>query len=178
MDLTSQSFDAGKAFIANSRQLLNDDFLPRLRKALDQLPDGDAWWRPNEYSNSVANLLLHLAGNVRQWILSGIGDLPDARDRAAEFRATDGADPETLLARLAETVEEACRLIEALDETQLVATYSIQGDDVTGLYAIYHVVEHFAWHCGQAVWITKARAGADHGLAFFDDAVVNRLYND
>ena len=164
--------------VRESAQFLRDVYVPRLKRALEVLPAGDLWWRPHAGALSIGVVLTHLEGNVRQWILSGIGDLPDARDRAAEFRATDGEDRETLLTRLTQTVEEACRLIEALDETQLVATYAIQGDDVTGLYAVYHVVEHFGWHTGQAVWIAKARAGADHGLAFFDDGVVDRAHND
>ena len=169
--------ELSSAVVRESARFLRDVYVPRLKRALEVLPAGDLWWRPHEGVISIGVILTHLEGNVRQWILSGIGDHPDARDRAAEFRATDGADSEALFARLMQTVDEACRLIEALDETRLLATYSIQGDDVTGLYAVHHVVEHFAWHSGQAVWIAKARAGADHGVAFFDDAKVNRAHN-
>jgi uncharacterized damage-inducible protein DinB len=169
--------ELSSGFVRESAKFLSDVYVPRLKRALELLPAEDLWWRPHESVLSTGVVLTHLEGNVRQWILSGIGDIPDARDRAAEFAATDGADAETLLARLKETVDESCRLIEALDESQLNATYPIQGDDVTGLYAIYHVVEHFAWHTGQAVWIAKARAGANHDLAFFDDAAVNRAQN-
>ena len=163
--------------VRESARFLRDVYVPRLRRALEVLPASDLWWRPHAGVLSIGVVLTHLEGNVRQWILSGIGELADIRDRAAEFRATHGADRETLLARLVETVAEACRLIEALDETRLVARYTIQGDEVTGLYAVHHVVEHFAWHSGQAVWIAKARAGVDHGVAFYDDAEVDRAQN-
>jgi uncharacterized damage-inducible protein DinB len=156
---------------------LRDTYVPRLRRALEALPDGDLWWRPHDGVLAFGTILLHLDGNVRQWICSGLGGAPDQRERAAEFAATgaeDGhADGAALLERLASTVAEACAVIERMDAAALARTWSIQGFDVTGLYAVSHVVEHFSWHTGQAVWIAKARAGAAHGVAFFDEARVN-----
>ena len=165
-----------EAFRAASTETLKT-FLTRMRTAVEALPERDLWWRPHEASTSVGNLLLHLSGNVRQWISGGLGGAADARDRASEFAARDGATRAGLLARLEGVVEEACRVIDGLDDAALQRPVTIQGFATTGLRAVYHVVEHFAWHTGQVVWIAKARAGADHGIAFYDDDALNRARN-
>ena len=84
--------DAGRAFIERSRKYLRDDYFVRIRMAVAKLSPADLWWRPNESSNSVGNLLLHLAGNARQWIVSGVGGQPDVRRRQQEFDAREGLD--------------------------------------------------------------------------------------
>jgi len=130
---------------------------------------------------AVGNILLHLEGNVRQWICGGLGGAPDRRDRAAEFRATGDRSPQgdgaKLLERLRACVEQAAALIAALDPDSLERSYVIQGSEVTGVFAVTHVVEHFSWHTGQAVWIAKARAGQGHGLSFYDEKRVNEARN-
>jgi uncharacterized damage-inducible protein DinB len=157
--------------------LLHDTYLPRLRRALDELPVADLWWRPHERATSVGNLLLHLQGNVRQWIVSGLGGAPDRRERSGEFAAREGAGKAELLAALSATVDEACVVIARLDERALTAPITIQGIATTGLAAVLHVVEHFSWHTGQVTWIAKERAGAGHGLAFYDDSRLNAARN-
>src|SRR5262249_48823441 len=118
---------------------------------------------------SVGNLLLHLQGNIRQWICCGLGGAPDRRDRDAEFAAESGADAAKLLAALRATVEEACRVIARLDAEALAGRVSIQGFELTRLAAVVHVTEPMSWHAGQVAWIAKARAGARHELHFYDD---------
>ena len=169
--------ELSSTFLRECVGYLRDTYLPRLERALEALPGGDLWWRPHAGAITFGTVLLHLEGNVRQWIVSGLGGARDERDRASEFSASDGPDGAILLGRLAQTVQEACRVIEGLDEAALLAEHPIQGERVTGLHAVQHVVEHFAWHTGQALWIAKARAGADHGVAFFDDAKIDRLRN-
>src|SRR5581483_689957 len=107
-----------------------------------------------ENENAVGNLLLHLEGNVRQWILSGVGELRDTRDRSAEFAARAGEDAGALFARLHGTVTEAVRLIRALPHRRLVDKVSIQGEEPTVLSAIFHVVEHFSGHTYQVILLT------------------------
>lgn len=163
-------------FAHEMAKYLRETYVPRLARALEALPDGDLWWRPHDGVLAFGTVLLHLEGNVRQWICAGLGGRPDARDRAAEFAATGAAGEPSgaeLLARLRATVDEACAVILALDAAALARTWRIQSFDVTGLHAVSHVVEHFSWHTGQAVWIAKARAGAAHGVAFYDEARVN-----
>src|SRR6266516_2599291 len=79
----------GAAFLAQSREYLTGHYLPKIRAAVERLSEEDTWWRPNEASNSVGNLMLHLAGNIRQWIVSGVGGVPGVRDRSAEFARRD-----------------------------------------------------------------------------------------
>jgi len=162
-------------FVRESARYLRDVYLPRLERALAILPRADLWWRPHPEVIATGTVLLHLAGNVRQWILSGLGGERDERERAAEFAAGagDGREAEELLAHLSQTVRAAAAVIEALDPAALARPIVIQGFTVTGREAVYHVVEHFSWHVGQVVWMAKARAGAGHGLAFFDESQVN-----
>jgi len=163
-------------FVEESARYLRDVYLPRMRRAVETLPESDLWWRPHEGITSVGNLLLHLEGNVRQWIVCGLGGAPDARDRGAEFAAREGAPKADLLRELERTVGEACAVIEA--EADLDRAFDCQGIETTVLGAVYHVVEHFGWHTGQVVWIAKLRAGARHGIAFYDDAKLNAKLND
>ena len=171
------AIDRGRAFLDESARYLTDVYMPRMARALQVLPTGDLWWRPHDGALSFATILLHLEGNVRQWIVCGLGGAPDARDRASEFAATDGPDGTALLARLSETVAAAATILRQLDAGDLSATRSIQGDEHDVQAAIYHVIEHFSWHTGQAVWIAKARAGASHDVHFYDDDAVNKLRN-
>ena len=161
---TSRDYDAGHAFIEASRVYLRDDYMKRLRRALTSLPEEDVWWRPNEASNSVGNLLLHLAGNARQWIVSGVGGRADMRERDSEFAARGGQSGKDALARLEEVVLQVDEVLSQLTPSALEERRTIQGNDVTVLQAIYHVVEHFSMHTGQILYIAKLRTGADLGL--------------
>jgi hypothetical protein len=109
----------------------------------------------------VGNLVLHLEGNVRQWIVSGLGGTPDRRVRDLEFSETGPILPRRLIARLRRVVTDAGRVMGKLDGEALARTYSIQGFRVTGLRAVFHVAEHFSHHSGQIILLTKFLAGKD-----------------
>ncbi len=166
------------SFATISAGYLRDTYVPRIREALAQIPDERLWWRPHEGTTSIGNLLLHLEGNVRQWILSGLGGAADDRERATEFAAREGGGRDELLAALGATVDEAATLIAGFGDDVLGVQHRIQGFEVGGLEAVYHVVEHFSWHTGQITWMAKALAGEGHGLAFFDEEAVNRARNE
>jgi uncharacterized damage-inducible protein DinB len=136
----------------------------RIETCLTELPSHSLWARDSENENAVGNLLLHLDGNVRQWILSGIGAVPDARDRPSEFSARTGADASVLFAKLRDTVGEALALIRALPHRRLAEAVSIQGYNTTVLSAIFHVVEHFSGHTYQIILLTKRLTGKDLGF--------------
>jgi len=136
----------------------------RIETCLDELSDEQVWARGKASENAVGNLVLHLRGNVGQWVVSHIGGQPDHRVRDAEFAARGGAGKAELAARLRATVEEALHVIGGLTEEQLTARHSIQGYDVSVLEAIYHVVEHFSMHTGQIVFITKLLTTGDLGF--------------
>jgi uncharacterized damage-inducible protein DinB len=112
----------------------------------------------------VGNLVLHLAGNVRQWIIAGLGGEPDRRQRDREFSEQGPIPRPALQARLQTTVAEACRVIERLEPRDLGRVHSIQGFRVSGLDALSHVVEHFAYHTGQIIFVTKLKRGEDLGF--------------
>lgn len=104
--------------------------------------------------------MLHLSGNVRQWIVGGVGQQPNERNRQLEFDERKSIPKEQLLARLRTVLDEADALLASLTEADLTEPREIQGHDTTGLKAIYHVVEHFSTHTGQILWITKSQPGA------------------
>ena len=164
--MTTPETETAQAFIAKARSFLGEDFLPKIERCLEQLSDEDVWWRANPESNSIGNLLLHLAGNVGQWIVSGIGGASDARVRQQEFDRQDGITRAELLARLRQVLADADGALASLDPARLLEQRQIQGNDVTMLEAIFHVVEHFSMHTGQIILITKMLRGAD--LKFYD----------
>jgi uncharacterized damage-inducible protein DinB len=156
-----------EAFLKFSQNKLLEQYWPRLRKAVETLSDEQIWWRPNEASNSIGNLILHLNGNVWQWLVASFNRLEDQRDRPAEFNASGDLTAADLLARLGATMNEAGKVLARLTREDLLATWNIQGYTVTGLAAVYQVVEHFGLHYGQIVYVTKMQEGRD--LCFYKE---------
>lgn len=152
------------AFLAESLHSLSKHHLPRIERCLRLLPEKQIWWRPNASSNSVGNLVLHLNGNVRQWIISGLGGAPDRRERDQEFSERGPLPRRALVKRLRETVGEACRVIRRLTPQDLARQHSIQKYHVTGFVALNHATEHFAHHSGQILYITKLLVARDLGF--------------
>jgi len=161
----------GAEFLAQSREYLTGHYLPKLLASLEVLSDADLWWRPHEAANSAGNLILHLAGNIRQWVVSGVGGAPDHRDRATEFARREPLSRAELTARITEAVLEADAVIAATDPASLGERREIQGRQVTLLEAIYHVVEHFGMHTGQIIYIAKLRSGSDLGFYEMVDGI-------
>jgi len=135
--------------------------MPKIEKCLDLLSEEDVWWRSHETNNSVGNLLLHLSGNVRQWIVSGIGGAPDSRQRPLEFSERNPIPKEIVWSKLQDAVADASQVLKTFPAGQLLEKRNIQGFDNTALQAIFHVVEHFSLHTGQIIYITKLRQGRD-----------------
>jgi hypothetical protein len=146
----------------------------RIEACLIELPPHSLWARDSHNENAVGNLLLHLEGNVRQWILSGVGAAPDLRDRSSEFSARTGGTAAVLWAKLRGTVGEAVALIRALPHERLAEQVSIQGYDTTVLSAIFHVVEHFSGHTYQIILLTKRFTGKDLGFYSYLDKTGRR----
>ncbi|RKY17779.1 MAG: hypothetical protein DRQ55_14975 [Planctomycetota bacterium] len=179
--------DLANTFLTDSAAFLRDTYLPRIERGLAVLPDGELWWRPHDGALAAGNILLHLEGNVRQWILSALGGEQDQRERDAEFAARGGSSAGTdvaasderaaRMAALRDTVERAAAVIESLPHEQLLRPLKIQDYDTSPYWAVYHVVEHFSWHTGQLVAIAKQRAGSRHGVSFYDDAALSQARN-
>ncbi|HEX7317752.1 MAG TPA: DinB family protein [Pyrinomonadaceae bacterium] len=160
------SQETERAFLAEARRHLVEDYLPKIERCLERLTDEQVWWRASERSNSVGNLLLHLEGNLRQWVVCGVGGARDARVRDREFAERGRVPREELLSALRVAVAEADDALARLDAAALVETRRVQGLDVTLLAAVFHAVEHFSMHTGQIILLTKMLA--DEDLAFYD----------
>lgn len=161
--------DITQLFLERSRQYLAHEYPAKIERCLRALPAAALWRRSDDGSNSVGNLLLHLEGNVRQWIVSSIGGAPDHRHRAAEFSAREGSDgAATLFAALRRTLDEADAVLATLDTESLRSRRTVQGRDVAVFDAVFHVVEHFALHTGQIILLTKLHAPG--AIAFYEDA--------
>jgi len=164
--MTKAETSIAQELIRFARHKLTSDYPSKIQRCLEMLSEQDIWWRAHETDNSVGNLLLHLCGNVRQWIVSGVGGKADVRDRPAEFAARGSVSKEVLLREVQETVREADETLENFKTDRLLEKRTIQGFDVTCFQAIFHVVEHFSGHVGQIIYITKMRSGKD--LKFYN----------
>ncbi|HEX8187424.1 MAG TPA: DinB family protein [Pyrinomonadaceae bacterium] len=158
--------ETGRAFLAEARRHLREDYLPKIERCLERLTDEQVWWRASGRSNSVGNLLRHLEGNLRQWVVSGAGGAVDARARDREFAERSPVPREELLGALRAAVSEADRALALLDPAALLETRRVQGLDVTLLAAVFHAVEHFSMHTGQIILLAKMLT--DEDLAFYD----------
>lgn len=159
--------DSPDQFLSLSSRFLREELLPRIRLAVERLNDEQVWWRPNEASNSIGNLMLHLCGNVSQWVIGGVGKQAVTRDREREFDERSRIARQELLQRLTAIVDSACAVIDSLNPARLDERRMIQGMEVTVMYAIYHVVEHFSMHTGQILMLTKMITAEDLKLYEF-----------
>ena len=148
-----------KHFIAQSRGFLSSDYLPKIERCLEVLTDKDVWWRANEGSNSIGNLLLHLEGSTRAWIIGVAGGFPNPRDRQQEFDEREQIPRAELMSRLRQTLTEADGVLARLHVEVLLERRQARGEEVTVLLAVYHAVEHFSMHTGQIIMLAKMRSG-------------------
>jgi len=162
------SMDLASTFLERSRHYLAREYRIKIRAAVEALPQDALWSRANEQSNSVGNLLLHLNGNVRQWILGGVGGAANERDRASEFNARSGPSADVLLAQLDRTLDEVDAVLARLSPAELSEMRTIQGREIGVFAAIYHVVEHFSMHVGQIILVAKLHAPGT--VRFYEDA--------
>jgi hypothetical protein len=155
----------GQTYLAEARRRLAEGHA-RIRHCLNQLDDAHLAWRPRPGMNSIANLVLHLCGNLRQWILSGVGGAADVRDRPAEFAEQGPVPRAELLRRLEEVVEEADAALAGLNDAQLLERRRIQGFEETGLSAIFDSLSHLAGHAQEIVHLTRVQLGETYHFAW------------
>ena len=167
----SDSSTVSQAFIARASAFLLGDYLPKIERCLEKLTDDQIWWRANEESNSIGNLILHLCGNARQWIICGVGGQPDNRNRDSEFEQREVIARDDLLALLRSTLSEVDTTLRTFDPSLLLEHRKIQGNDVELLYAIFHVTEHFSMHTGQIIMLTKMLTASDLRFYEFEEDV-------
>jgi hypothetical protein len=145
--------------VGSEASLELDAALAKIKHCLGQLNDEQVWWRSHPALNSIGNLVLHLSGNLRQWIVGGIGGAPDRRNRPAEFAQRGGIPKQELLAGLETVVGEAKAALGSLTAAQALQVRRIQGFDVTALAAIFHTVPHFRGHTQEIVHLTRLQLG-------------------
>lgn len=154
------SSEVGRRLIAESKQQLVEGG-KRLKQCLGQLSDKEIWFRPNEQSNAVGNLVLHLCGNVRQYIIAGLGGAPDARERAREFAERGPIPAAALVAKLEETLAGVAAALDGFDPADLMTDRVIQGKMQNPVAVLMHVTEHFSYHVGQVTYFLKAGKAVD-----------------
>lgn len=138
---------------------------------LEKVEGNDLWRKPNDHLNSVGNLILHLCGNVTQYIISGLGGLPDYRNRDAEFQESGHVDKKELEMKLVAVVDRAKAHIMQVSMEKYLREREIQGFKLTGLGAVLHAVEHFSYHTGQIALLVKLKTNQD--LGFYDHVDLN-----
>lgn len=147
----------------------------RIYKCLTMLNEEQLWSSPNPTIPSAGCQIMHLCGNARQWILSGLGGLPDNRDRDQEFVVQDNIRKSDFIFLLENVKSQLKRYFNDLKEEDLEEIYSIQGFKVTGFSAIAHVLEHFSYHTGQITLLTKIHTGKETG--FYSEIDLNQHNN-
>jgi len=174
-----QPLPAALAFIRQARFCLQESYLIKIESALAVLGDEQIWWRPNELSNSIGNLLLHLAGNLRQWLIAGVGGAVYVRDREREFTEREQKSKSELLALLKTTLDEVDAVMADIEKEITLARSDEslqrvclpQGFRQTVIDVIFHVVEHFSYHTGQIIYIAKSLESGQ--VRFYDDRQLN-----
>lgn len=152
---------------AEFRRRMQGEYAPRIRQCVASLDDPQVWHRHGAAGNSVGNLLLHLAGNITQWILVSFAGVADRRERPAEFAASGGASGLELVERLAAVIDQACAAVDRLTVADLLAVRTVQQRyQETGIGIVLHVLEHCSGHAGQIYAFTKLLTGRD--LRFYD----------
>ncbi len=136
---------------------------PRIEKCLTMLTEEEVWHKPNSSSNSIGNLILHLSGNITQYILSALGGEADNRVRDLEFSSSGVLDKAGLLDRIKDVSEKAMSIISSISEEHLLKNYEVQGYTLTGTAIIIHVTEHYSYHTGQITLLTKLFKDTDTG---------------
>ena len=156
--------DIAREFIEQTIASIEKKNTPKLIRCLQEVTEEQIWMRPNPSSNSIGNLVIHLCGNMRQYIISGLGGRPDIRDRELEFSTRDGYSKKQLLDLLLGTLSETYEVLRGLDDERLLKTYAVQGSHYSGINIIIQVTEHYSHHTGQVIFWVKQVKGQDLGF--------------
>jgi uncharacterized damage-inducible protein DinB len=154
------------AELVNNSLYRMDESTRMIQKSLTEISEDELWLKPNESLNSIANLMLHLCGNITQYIISSLGESEDSRNRALEFETDNSGNKAVILSKLEDTVDAAKRVIFDSTLDQLLEVRSVQGFSFSGVGVIIHAVEHYSYHTGQiAFWVKQLK---NKDLGFYD----------
>lgn len=159
--MASQDQMLADAVIAETTNCLSS-CVEKIKHCLGQLSDEQVWWRPRDSMNSIGNLILHLCGNLRQWIVAGIGGAPDVRERPEEFYERRMIPKSEVLGRLDEVISGATEALSKMTIDEMLRMRRIQGFQVTGLGAIFDSVPHFKGHTQEIIGLTRMQLGEQY----------------
>ena len=151
--------DVSQQFLEDSRAFLTQDYMPKIEHCVSQLTTEQVWFRNNDASNSIGNLLLHLAGSSRWWAIEIIGGKATGRVRQREFDQREPIPFASLLADLRTAVDEVDLQLAGLTGEKLLEMRTVHDEQHSVLWSVYHIVEHFAYHTGQIHSMAKAMVG-------------------
>lgn len=137
---------------------------PRIENCLNRLTEEQVWQKPNEVSNSIGNLILHLCGNITQYVIAGLGGAPDQRERNLEFSVNETYSKKALLEKFNQTTKASTLVLQKTEEAEFLRTRKVQGFDMTGVGIAIHVTEHYSYHVGQIALLTKLMVAEDLGF--------------
>ena len=152
-----------KEFISQAIHRI-DENTQKLATCMQELEESEIWKRPNQHSNGVGNIILHLCGNIRQYAISSLGSRQDVRERDKEFSADGGYSGSELLKKLTDTIEQAKGIIQNISEDELLRKRKVQAYTHSGIGIIIHVTEHYSYHTGQIIFWTKLLKDKDLGF--------------
>ncbi len=165
--IQNQSTALTTAFITEIKRRLFEESMVRLKKCLAELTEAQIWYRPNKSSNSVGNLVLHLHGNVRQWVVAGLGKNKDVRERQLEFDEQGPVSTKKMLADMNQLMVEVNAILDKTTSADLLEVRNVQGFQESGLSILVHITEHFSYHVGQMTYIVKMLKDKDMG--YYDE---------
>lgn len=142
----------------------NEENIKRIINCLQEIGEAEIWQKPNDNSNSIANIILHLCGNITQYIVSSLGNNIDSRERDREFSTHEGYDKSELANKLTSVITKANKIIQNISEDNLEKRYTVQGFDLSGIGIIIHVTEHLSYHTGQIAFWVKQLKNKDLGF--------------
>jgi uncharacterized damage-inducible protein DinB len=158
--------------IAEFDKRVFEESYERIYRCISLIDEKDLWRSPSPGIPAIGNLILHLCGNARQWILSGLGGRPDNRDRDQEFVAQTKIKKAELVFLLENMRSNLRQTLEELDPQQITDLHVVQGFEVTGFSVIVHVIEHFSYHTGQITTLTKFLTNKD--TAYYSGIDLNK----
>ncbi|MBA4058162.1 MAG: hypothetical protein C0490_25830 [Marivirga sp.] len=158
-------------FVGQSISRLQEN-TPKIKKCLDEMSEEEIWRRPNPSCNSVGNMILHLCGNITQYIISSLGGIADNRQRDLEFSTEGGYNKIELFGKLKSTVTQATEIISKINPEEMLTRHSVQGFDLSVIGIVVHVVEHYSYHTGQIIYWTKLLKDKD--MSFYANIDLNK----
>lgn len=144
------------AIVEQTRKRIIEESIPRIKQCLGELSDDQIWHKANANTNAVGNLVLHLCGNVRQWIMHGLDGQVDTRKRDLEFDEKGPLSKKVLLDQLSLLSKDLDGALDRILDIDLLEVRTIQKHfHESGVSILIHVTEHFSYHTGQITYFTK-----------------------